>query len=88
MPTLPPIPIDSPHLTPLNPTRWRLQYEPPIPLNPIHPADNMKPDMIAKLCLQCSDFYADTMQVMQRESVRNIWAKVHISPILLYNSFE
>ena len=40
--------------------------------------DNMKPDMIAKLCLQCSDFYADTMQVMQKDTVRNIWPKVRL----------
>ena len=35
--------------------------------------DRMKPGIVAKLCSQCDELYANVMRSMQREAVRNIW---------------
>ncbi|XP_075147952.1 programmed cell death 6-interacting protein-like protein AliX [Haematobia irritans] len=37
--------------------------------------DNMKENIIAKLCCQCEEFYSDVLRAMQKESVRNVWEK-------------
>ena len=39
-------------------------------------ADKMKPANVARLCMQCSDFYADAMKLLQLESLRPLWPKV------------
>ncbi len=35
--------------------------------------DKMKDNIIAKLCSQCEDMYANLMRSIQKESVRNLW---------------
>jgi programmed cell death 6-interacting protein len=35
--------------------------------------DKMKDAVIAKLCAQCEDLFANVMRSMQKETVRNIW---------------
>ena len=35
--------------------------------------DNMKDAIVAKLCSQCEDMYANVMKSIQKESVRNLW---------------
>lgn len=37
--------------------------------------DNGKDLLIAKLCCQCEELYADVLKVMQKENIRNIWDK-------------
>ncbi|KAL1132118.1 hypothetical protein AAG570_010076 [Ranatra chinensis] len=37
--------------------------------------DRMKDGIIAKLCSQCEDYYADALKLTQKETVRHIWEK-------------
>ena len=36
-------------------------------------SDKMKDAIVAKLCAQCEDLFANVMRSMQAEAVRNIW---------------
>lgn len=36
----------------------------------------MKPAVIAKLCSQCSDYYAEALKLLQLESMRYLFPKV------------
>jgi len=38
--------------------------------------DKMKPSMVAKLAIQCSDLYADAVKLLQLESIKSLWPKV------------
>jgi len=38
--------------------------------------DKMKPAMVAKLAIQCSDLYADALKLLQLESIKSLWPKV------------
>jgi len=40
--------------------------------------DQMKPAMVAKLAIQCSDLYADAIKLLQLESIKSLWPKVNI----------
>jgi len=40
--------------------------------------DKMRPASIAKLAIQCSDFYADAVKLLQLESIKSLWPKVCI----------
>ncbi|KAI0233522.1 Programmed cell death 6-interacting protein [Lamellibrachia satsuma] len=44
-------------------------------------ADKMKPANVARLCMQCSDFYADAMKLLQLESLRPLWPKEWIMSV-------
>lgn len=37
--------------------------------------DKMKPGVVAKLALQCSDLYADAMKLLGLESIKSLWPK-------------
>lgn len=39
-------------------------------------ADKMKPAVVAKLCSQCADYYADALKLLQLESMRYLFPKV------------
>lgn len=38
--------------------------------------DKMKPGIVAKLALQCSDLYADAGKLLGLDSIRSLWPKV------------
>jgi len=37
--------------------------------------DKMKPVMVAKLAMQCSDLYADALKLLQLETIKSLWPK-------------
>ena len=46
--------------------------------------DKMKPAMVAKLAIQCSDLYADAVKLLQLESIKSLWPKVKNEPVMLH----
>jgi programmed cell death 6-interacting protein len=49
--------------------------------------DKMKDGIVAKLCVQCEDMYADALKQLQRDTVKHLWEKdwiptVRFRPIL------
>jgi len=44
----------------------------------------MKPVMVAKLAMQCSDLYADAVKLLQLESIKSLWPKVSDVPVILH----
>jgi len=44
----------------------------------------MKPAMVAKLAIQCSELYADAVKLLQLESIKSLWPKVKSEPALLH----
>lgn len=46
--------------------------------------DKMKPAMVAKLAIQCSELYADAVKLLQLESIKSLWPKVKSEPALLH----
>jgi len=44
----------------------------------------MKPAMVAKLAIQCSDLYADAVKLLQLESIKSLWPKVSSVNFMLH----
>lgn len=46
--------------------------------------DNMKEAIIAKLCSQCEEMYADVLKAMQKDSLKTLWEKDWIPLVSVY----
>jgi len=44
--------------------------------------DKMKDAIVAKLCIQCEDMYADALKQLQRDTVKHLWDKEWIPTVM------
>jgi len=50
--------------------------------------DKMKDVIVAKLCMQCEDMYAEVLRNIQKDSNKVYWDREWLSPVRVYLDYK